>query len=127
MNLRTRYTLLVLVLLFALGGFSARLCAQGISAQIDAYISQYAEQKAFTGSALVATDGKVVFKKGYGFADIEWNIPNATDTKFRLGSITKQFTAMLIMQLVEEGKLSLESENHFPHKNTCTGKEFINK
>ena len=39
---------------------------------------------------------------------MEWNIPNTTDTKFRVGSVTKQFTAMLIMQLVEEGKLKLD-------------------
>jgi CubicO group peptidase (beta-lactamase class C family) len=63
----------------------------------------------FNGAALVAENGKVIFKKGFGFADFEWKIPNTPDTKFRLGSITKQFTAALLLQLVEEGKLSLET------------------
>jgi len=62
---------------------------------------------AFNGTALVAENGKVIFKKGYGLADFEWKVPNTPDTKFRLGSITKQFTATLILQLVEEGKLLL--------------------
>jgi CubicO group peptidase (beta-lactamase class C family) len=58
----------------------------------------------------VADNGKLVFKKGYGMANMEYSIPNTTDTKFRLWSLTKQFTAMLIMQLVEQGKLKLEGK-----------------
>ncbi|HET6891567.1 MAG TPA: serine hydrolase, partial [Pyrinomonadaceae bacterium] len=54
--------------------------------------------------------GKVIYKKGFGLANMEWNIPNAPDTRFRLGSITKQFTATLIMQLVEQGKLKLDGK-----------------
>jgi CubicO group peptidase (beta-lactamase class C family) len=50
----------------------------------------------------------VIYKKGFGLADMEWNIPNQVDTKHRLGSITKQFTAMAVMQLVEQGKLKLD-------------------
>ena len=49
--------------------------------------------------------GKVVFAKGYGLTNREWNQPNAPDTKFRLGSLTKQSTSMLVMQLVEKGQL----------------------
>ena len=63
----------------------------------------------FNGSALVAWQGQVVFSSGYGLAQMEWNVPNDVDTKFRIGSITKQFTAMLILQLVEEGRFSLDS------------------
>ena len=50
----------------------------------------------------------MILKKGYGYANFEWKIPNTPDTKFRLASVTKQFTAMLIMQLVERGKISLD-------------------
>ncbi|MEZ4903007.1 MAG: serine hydrolase [Spirosomataceae bacterium] len=46
-------------------------------------------------------------------ANMEWNIANTPDTKFRLGSITKQFTAMLIMQLVEQGKMKVTGQNHY--------------
>lgn len=81
--------------------------AQSKAAKIDALVQQYVANRQFNGSVLVAEKGQVIFKKGYGMANMEWNIPNAPDTKFRLGSITKQFTAMLIMQLVEKGKLKL--------------------
>ena len=76
--------------------------------KLDKLISAYGEYGKFNGSVLVADKGKVIYKKGIGFADMEWNIPNQPDTKHRLGSITKQFTAMLIMQLVEQGKLKLD-------------------
>src|SRR5437868_2801786 len=64
--------------------------------------------KQFMGTVLVAQDGKIVLDKGYGFANLEWNIPNTPATKFRLGSITKQFTAASILLLEERGKLKIE-------------------
>ena len=73
-------------------------------------MGRYVDNGEFNGSVLVVENGKVIFKKGYGLANMEWNIPNTPDTKFRLGSLTKQFTAMLIMQLVEQGKLKLEGK-----------------
>jgi CubicO group peptidase (beta-lactamase class C family) len=76
--------------------------------KLDKLISAYAAYGKFNGSVLVAEKGNVIYKKGFGFADMEWNIPNQPDTKHRLGSITKQFTSMLIMQLVEQGKLKLD-------------------
>ena len=60
------------------------------------------------GTVLVAKDGKILLDKGYGMANVEWDIPNNADTKFRLGSITKQFTATAVLQLAEQGKLSLD-------------------
>ncbi len=76
-------------------------------AKIDALLKQYVDYGLFNGSVLIAEKGKVILKKGYGLANMEWNIPNAPDTRFRLGSITKQFTGMLIMQLAEKGKLNV--------------------
>ncbi len=76
--------------------------------QIDKLMSLYHEYGQFNGSALVAENGKVIYKKGHGLANMEWDIPNQSNTKHRLGSITKQFTSMLIMQLVEQGKLKLD-------------------
>lgn len=78
--------------------------------KIEALLGQYHEYGQFNGSALVAENGKIIFKKGFGMANMEWEIPNAPDTKFRVGSITKQFTAMLVMQLVEKGKLKLDGK-----------------
>ncbi len=77
------------------------------AAAIDGFVARYQELGLFNGSALVADQGQVVLKKGYGLANMEWNISNAPDTKFRLGSVTKQFTATLILQLVEQGKIDL--------------------
>ncbi|MFN0121644.1 MAG: serine hydrolase domain-containing protein, partial [Blastocatellia bacterium] len=80
------------------------------AAKIDEYLSTLAKQNRFMGSALVAREGKVVFSKGYGMANLEWDIPNTPQTRFRLGSVTKQFTAALIMQLVEQGKIKLDGK-----------------
>jgi CubicO group peptidase (beta-lactamase class C family) len=78
--------------------------------RIDALISAYNTLRQFNGSALVAEKGTVVVRKGYGLANMEWQVPNTPDTKFRLGSITKQFTSMVIMQLVREGKIKLDEK-----------------
>jgi len=78
--------------------------------QIDALLSSYNQKRQFNGAALVAEKGNVILKKGYGMANMEWQIPNTPDTKFRLGSITKQFTSMVIMQLANEGKISLDQK-----------------
>jgi CubicO group peptidase (beta-lactamase class C family) len=83
-------------------------CGQTKIEKIEALINKYVEAGTFNGSVLVSEKGNIIYKKGFGFANMEWNVPNQSDTKFRLGSITKQFTAMLIMQLVEQGKLKLD-------------------
>ena len=75
--------------------------------KINEIVDLYADYEMFNGSVLVAEEGKVIFKKGLRFANMEWDIPNQTDTKFKIASLTKQFTAMLIMQLVAEEKLDL--------------------
>lgn len=68
------------------------------------------------GSVLVARDGQVLFSKGYGMANLEWDFHNSPSTKFRLGSITKQFTAASILLLEERGKLKTEDtvKKHMP-------------
>ena len=71
-------------------------------------MSTFAAYGQFSGAVLVAAKGKVIYKKGFGLANREWDVPNTPDTKFRLASVTKQFTAMLIMQLVAENKLALD-------------------
>jgi len=103
------YTKLFNFLLLVVFVFSSQLIIPQTKAEkIEALLNEYSKFKVFNGSALVAEDGKVIYKNGFGLANMEWNIPNTADTKFRVGSVTKQFTAMLIMQLVEEGKLKLD-------------------
>ena len=83
--------------------------AQSVPDRISALLARYHELGLFNGSVLVADRGEVVVKKGVGLANMEWNIPNAPDTKFRLGSITKQFTAVLVLQMVEQGTIDLQA------------------
>jgi CubicO group peptidase (beta-lactamase class C family) len=71
-------------------------------------VANYTNDKSFMGSVLVVKDGHTLIDQGYGSADLEWNIPNSPATKFRLGSITKQFTAASILLLQERGKLSID-------------------
>lgn len=97
---------LILVLLLPLS-----IAAQkNYSKLLDDYMLALTNVKDFSGAVLVMKQGKVLLKKGYGMADREWNIPNTTDTRFRIGSVTKQFTAACILQLMEAGKLSLDDK-----------------
>jgi len=86
-------------------------------------MSLYHKYGQFNGSVLVTDNGKVLYQKGFGLANMEWNIPNSPDTKFRLGSITKQFTATLILQLVEQGKIRLDGKltDYLPDYRKDTG------
>lgn len=86
---------------------TATAAAQDPAPKFDEYMNALAAQQRFTGSVLVAREGKVILAKGYGLANIELDAPNTPQTKFRLGSITKQFTATAILLLQERGKLSV--------------------
>jgi CubicO group peptidase (beta-lactamase class C family) len=99
------------------------LSAQSTQEKIDQLLQKYNEYSYFNGSALVASNFETIFKKGYGSANFEWNIPNDPTTKFRLGSITKQFTSMLIMQQVEKGTIKLDGKitDYLPYYRKDTG------
>lgn len=77
--------------------------------KIDELLNLFQEYGKFNGSVLVAEKGEIIYQKGFGMANMEWDIPNAPDTKHRLGSVTKQFTAMLILQLASEAKLDVNT------------------
>jgi len=86
---------------------SASVAAQDLAPKFDQYLKALADQGRFTGSVLVSRDGKTLFAKGYGLANAELDVPNTPQTKFRLGSITKQFTATAILLLQERGRLNV--------------------
>ncbi|MEK9213210.1 serine hydrolase [Sphingomonas sp. 2378] len=75
---------------------------------LDAYLTAATRNEQFSGTVLLARNGKPVFLRSYGMANYELGVPNGADTVFRLASITKQFTAMAIMQLQEQGKLKVD-------------------
>lgn len=100
----TRRLVLVLFLAF----LTSPLFAASKAESIDALVRKYNELRQFNGTVLVADASGVIHKKGYGYANFEWQIPNTPDVRFRLGSITKQFTSMVVMQLVTEGRIKLD-------------------
>ncbi|BAU92317.1 beta-lactamase [Methylorubrum populi] len=73
-----------------------------------ALVTPYLEAGLFSGVILVAKDGQPVFRRAYGLADREWEIPNTPRTHFRIGSLTKAFTAAAILKLAEAGRLGLD-------------------
>jgi CubicO group peptidase (beta-lactamase class C family) len=80
----------------------------GKSAQIDALINAYHGNGQFDGVVLVSEKGQIIYRKAFGIADREWNVPMTVDTKFKIGSVSKVFTAFLILQLVQDGIISLD-------------------
>lgn len=77
--------------------------------KIDELVGLYADYEGFNGAVLVAHEGEIIYKNAFGSAIMEWDTPNTVDTKFRLASVTKPFTAVLIMQLVAVNKLDLQT------------------
>jgi len=115
----TSVVLIVLLLILS----TAALSAETKSEKIDKILKEYYDARQLNGVVLVAEKGKVIFKKAYGYADFGWAIKNRVDTKFRIYSASKQFTAMLIMQLVREGKIDLDEPitTYLPYYRKDTG------
>jgi CubicO group peptidase (beta-lactamase class C family) len=84
--------------------------AQTHQEKIDSLLSAYYESDCFHGVVLVSEKGKIILKKAYGIADRELNVPMTTDMKFRIASISKPFTSMIILQLIDEGKITLDGK-----------------
>ena len=83
------------------------LCAQSMQEKIATLVSAYSKQQLFNGSVLVARQGTVIYQGGTGLQNAASRTPNTADGIFQIGSVTKQFTAAIIMQLQQEGRLSV--------------------
>jgi|CXWL01.1.fsa_nt_gi CubicO group peptidase (beta-lactamase class C family) len=94
--------------LLAFGLFTPTTLSADLASDLDAIFTSAYPSDQPGGAVIVEQDGKVILRKAYGMADLELGVPLAPDMVFRLGSITKQFTAVLVLQLVQEGKLSAE-------------------
>ena len=81
--------------------------AEQIAAKADEYMNAAVKVDGFSGSILVARDGQPIVSRGYGMANFELGVPNTPQTVFRIGSVTKQFTAMAVMMLQERGLLNV--------------------
>lgn len=86
---------------------SKSLLADDVSDKLNEMLNRYNEKKLFSGVVLLAKEGNIIYEKSFGYADWENKIPNENQTLFNIASITKMFTAAMIMQLKEEGRLSL--------------------
>jgi CubicO group peptidase (beta-lactamase class C family) len=107
---------IMVLLLFS--GYTTPSLAEELSFEAGAtrHLSEITKGDSSGVAVLVARDGKVVFQGGFGFADIANKVRITPQTKFRIGSVTKQFTAAAVLRLAEEGKLSLDDSiaKHFP-------------
>ena len=124
--MRTPRFLGPMVVVVALAATSSQLDAAGSkTAALDSLLTYSQQHGLFSGAVLVASGDSVVLEKGYGWADREWDVPITPDTKFRLGSVTKQFTAAVILQLVNEGAVSLDStiSSYLPYYRADTGRQ----
>ena len=82
--------------------------AQDKKKKLDEIMNTYHNYNMFDGSVLVAEKGKIIYKAAFGLANREWHIPNTTDTKFMIGSISKPLTAVLMLIQVQKGLINLD-------------------
>lgn len=75
------------------------------AARVDSCVAPHVADGSFMGAVLVARNGRVLFERGYGRANLEWDVPDTPRTRINLASVTKQFTGLAILQLVAAGKL----------------------
>jgi len=97
-----------LLLAIALAGLADNSGAQAPGDRLQQVLKPYADAQMFMGSVLVAKNGRVIFSKSYGMADLEWSVPNSPTTRFNIASMTKQFTAASILLLEDRGKLKTD-------------------
>mgnify|MGYP000247624911 CR=1 FL=1 len=90
--------------------FFSTINAQSLESKIDNILSNQFKSNETGVSALVAKDGKVIYRKAFGKANLELDVDMTSENVFEVGSITKQFTSVAILMLLEEGKLSLEDD-----------------
>jgi D-alanyl-D-alanine carboxypeptidase len=106
-----RLLYLLLVSAAPLSAAEPAVVPSGAIAAIDKIAAEDIDKKKVASYAVgVVKDGRLVLARGYGYADLENDVPATAETVYRLGSITKQFTATAIMQLAEQGKLSVDDE-----------------
>ncbi len=127
-----KFNLFFLLVLFLTASAGPSLTAQTLEQKIDKKISDTYPADGPGVAVLVAKGDKVLYRKGYGKANLELDLPMKSDYVFRIGSITKQFTAAAILKLMEEGKLSLSDPltkflpDYPTHGHTITVENLLN-
>lgn len=110
--LRLVHLVIALAVSFETVAFAAdnTFSADSLAARVDSLIVPLIKPGGPGCSVAVVRDGKIVFERGYGLANLDWNIPNSPSTVFNIASLSKQFTAACVVLLAEEGKLSLDDD-----------------
>lgn len=96
-------------ILFAVILIHCWLRAQTLVRSVDNLLTSYNLKGQFDGSILIAKGTQVVYSRQYGWANRQFKVPVTADTRFQIGSITKLYTAIMILKLQEEGKLNIDS------------------
>ncbi len=122
-NSRLFLRLALLLIAIPLAGFEHSNFAQTKATKIDELMTVYYKYSQFNGVVLVAERGRIIYERAFGKANLEWGIENTLDTKFEIASMTKPMTALVIMQLVEEGKIRLDGKvsDYIPYYPRETG------
>ena len=120
---RLLFGMLVGAVLFA--GTAYAISEIEVVEKTTAFLEELNSHDGFSGTVLIAKDGVPILRKAYGYANRSFNVPNQIDTKFNLGSMNKMFTATAVMQLVEQGKISLDGKiidyvPDYPNKDVAT-------
>src|ERR1700744_6000216 len=107
-------TKILFLCILAMAGFSS--IAQTIPQNLNNYITEASKHDEVNGNVLIAEEGKVLYKNSYGYLDVSRQIPLTDSSLFELGSISKTFTAVAVLQLMEKGKLKLDDvyAKYFP-------------
>jgi CubicO group peptidase (beta-lactamase class C family) len=108
MKTKTYYVSLIAAIFISLNGFSQ--INKEKSKLIDSLFTSWNSPSHPGGTVLISQNGETVFSKAYGLASLEYNIPNTKNTRFNIGSLSKQFTAMGIVLLEEQGELSFDED-----------------
>jgi CubicO group peptidase (beta-lactamase class C family) len=111
MQIRLRPTVLALALTTVAAVDAAAQTGRTLAERLDSLAGSGVLEKRAVGTVAAVVKGNdTLLMKGYGKADVEWDVPMPADAMFEIGSVTKQFTAAAILQLRDEGKLSLDDE-----------------
>ncbi|HYJ64707.1 MAG TPA: serine hydrolase, partial [Parafilimonas sp.] len=107
---------IIFIILLSANFFTTKAQYDSITQKLDEYLIATNKVNKFNGNALIAQDGKILLQKSYGYKNFAAHVLNDSNTIFQIGSVTKQFTATVILKLQEEGKLSLNDklDKYFP-------------
>ena len=107
---------IIFIILLSANFFTTKAQYDSITQKLDEYLIAANKVNKFNGNALIAQNGKILLQKSYSYKNFAAHVLNDSNTIFQIGSVTKQFTATVILKLQEEGKLSLNDklDKYFP-------------